>query len=386
MSTNDDEQLSRRETTHLRHPHAVWTSFDRYSRYAALAGVVRLSLGPGRHRVLDVGDASGYLRVFDRDLDVVSVDVAAYGEPLPGTVRVLGDGAHLPFPDDTFDAVISSDALEHVAPEQRAAFLREGARVSRDLVAIAAPFDTPGVGGAEDLVRRFALLTTGRPQEQLEEHRDYGLPGLEQTEATLRDCGLQVAARGNGNLHDWASMMMLKHQLMPRHALEPLSAGYDLAYNFLFTGRNAVPPFYRHVVAGRRSEAAVWPAPDGGDTPDAQPLLTSFLAANISEVVRQDVVPKLDEQLMAMRAFQANTQQGLETVLARVDEQVTSMTAMLSAQADARHEQSLATALARDALVNESLTHLENVVGALHARLDTLSRVVRHPLSVLRRS
>lgn len=371
--TNVTGQLARQEVRHVAHPRAVWTSFDRYSRYAALAGVVRASLGPGRHRVLDVGDASGYLRVFDDDLDVVSADVAVYGEPLGGAVRVVADGACLPFADGAFDAVISSDALEHVPPARRAAFLQEATRVCRELVAVAAPFDTPGVGGAEDLVRRYALLTTGRPQEQLEEHRDYGLPDVDETAQTLRDCGLVVDAQGNGNLHDWVSMMLLKHQLMPRTALDPLSAGYDLAYNYLFSGRNHVPPHYRHVVAGRRTAAPVWAAPTGADSPDAQPLLTAFLAANVTEAVRQDVVPRLD-----------GLQHDVDQCDRRLSEQSQQLTA-LAAQVDARHEQSVAGALARDALLMERLDRLEHVIGTLHGRLDTVAQLVRHPLAALRR-
>ena len=387
MSGDDTTaDLSRLETRYVRHPQAVWTSFDRYSRYAALAGVVRQSLGPGRHRVLDVGDASGYLRVFDPDLDVVSADVSSYGEPLPGAVRVVADGTALPFADATFDAVVSSDALEHVAPARRDGFLREAARVSRDVVAVAAPFDTPGVGGAEDLVRRYALLSTGTPQLQLEEHRDYGLPDLDATRATLQSCELQVDATGNGNLHDWVSMMLLKHQLMARPALDPLNAGYDLAYNFLFTGRNLVPPYYRHVVAGRRGAAPAWAEPDGTDSPDAQPLLAAFLAANITEAVRQDVVPRLDghtEQLASLDGrLQAQTAQADN--LSRLLESVAGDVALLPLLIDSRHEQSLATALAQDAAVLERLSRVEGLVGTIHGRLDTLSHALRHPLAALR--
>jgi SAM-dependent methyltransferase len=393
--------LSRLETRHVRHPAAAWTSFDRYSRYAALAGVVRNSLGPGRHRVLDVGDASGYLRVFDDELDVVSADVAIYGEPLPGAVRIVADGASLPFPDGTFDAVVSSDALEHVTPPRRREFLLETARVSRDLVAIAAPFDTPGVGGAEDVVRRYALLATGVPQEQLEEHRHYGLPDIVGTRETLQSCGLDVEVSGNGNLHDWVSMMLLKHQLMPRPALDPLSAGYDLAYNYLFTGRNNVPPYYRHVVAGRRGAAPVWAQPDSADSTDAQPLLAAFIGANATEVVRQDVVPRLDshteqldshtEQLGNLVRQVSALDSKLDSVTIGLEAQAQHLAALssgleeLGSQIDVRHQQALATALARDAALVDRLARLEGVVGTIHGRLDTLAHVLRHPLAALRR-
>ena len=58
-----DAEPVRREHTHVEFPDAAWTSFDRYARYGAIARAVRANLGPGRHQVLDVGDASGYLEL-----------------------------------------------------------------------------------------------------------------------------------------------------------------------------------------------------------------------------------------------------------------------------------------------------------------------------------
>ena len=313
-------------------PGAAWTAFDRYGRYGAIARALRANLGPGTWRVLDVGDSSGYLSAFDDSLDIVVVDVHLVDDPLPGTVRVAGDGSRLPFPDGAFDAVVSSDALEHVPPPARVAFLSELARVSRDLVLVAAPFATPGVAGAEELIRRFALLVTSRPQEQLEEHREHGLPTLEGTEATLSSIGFGVRSLGTGNLFDWATMMMLKHQLIARPALGPLDTGYDVLYNSLLAGRNGVAPFYRHLVAARRSaapETGAEPPSVDGTPPDLSGLMASFLAANAAEAVRQDVHTRLieverridgrvDDLAASLRTEGAAVQHSLEGVMAAV--------------------------------------------------------------------
>src|SRR4029079_15860530 len=126
----------------------------------------------------------------------------------PGAVVARSDGTQLPFADHTFDAVVSSDVLEHVRPERRAAFLAELRRVSRDLVVVAAPFDTPGVAGVEELVRRYALLATGTKQLQLDEHQDHGLPDLDATVGVLSagpetggsEPGGSVVVQGDGHL------------------------------------------------------------------------------------------------------------------------------------------------------------------------------------------
>ncbi len=233
-------------------PQATWTSFDRYGRYAAIVEAVRACLGDGRLRVLDVGDSAGHLHLFDPGLEVVGLDVTLASDPLPDTVAVRADGTRLPVADATFDAVVSSDVLEHVVPPGRDAFLAELTRASRDVVVVAAPFDTPGVAACEELARRYALFSAEAPQPQLEEHRDNGLPSLAATAAALESGGARVATVGNGNLWDWLLMMVVRFQLEARPDLRALSEGYDVWYNQALATRAHVGPYYRHLVVARR--------------------------------------------------------------------------------------------------------------------------------------
>ncbi len=333
----------RKEHRHVEFPGAAWTAFDRYSRYGAIVRALRSTLGTGTLRVLDVGDGAGYLSAFDPDVDAVSVDLAPTAEPLPGTVRLAADGTRLPFPDASFDAVVSSDALEHVPPDRRPDFVAELARVSRELVLLAAPFDTPGVAGAEELARRFVLLVTGRPQEQLEEHREHGLPGVEDTQAAFAALGLQVAVAGAGNLHDWLAMMLLKHQLVARPALGPLDTGYDIAYNWLFSGRDHVPPFYRHLVAAGRTAMPSFGAPTPLDEASADGiagLLAAFTAANVAEAVRQDTDTRV-----------------------------------------AATERMLADVSPRLAAIEDAMARLDARSEAIESSIERLIRLIRHPLA-----
>jgi hypothetical protein len=288
--------MTRKERSGIEFPDGTWTTFDRYDRYGALARCLRASLGPGRHRVLDVGDAAGYLHSFLGDVDLIGLDLRVQPERLEGSIAVEADGARLPFPDRSFDAVISSDVLEHVPPAARAAFLTELSRVSADLVVVAAPFDTDGVAGVEDLVRRYAHLVTGSPQEQLEEHAACGLPDLALAQDVLGAHG-SVAVTGNGNLWDWLELMLVKHQLLARPALQPLHDGIDLLSNLSMAGRAGEPPFYRHLVAARRSGVpelgTIPPAPLSPERVTA--LLTSLLVAAGPESTRVDLLPPIDQ-------------------------------------------------------------------------------------------
>lgn len=355
-------------------PAAAWTSFDRYSRYAAIARAVRANLGPGRHRVLDVGDSSGYLAIFDPGLEPVCADLVMAADPLPGTVRVNADGAFLPFPGGSFDAVVSSDALEHVPAGLRAAFLAEVCRVTTDLVVVAAPFATAGVEGAEALARRFVTIATGEPQDQLEEHHERGLPRVDDTVGAIERAGLSVRVRGNGNLHDWLLLMLLKHQIAARPAIGPLDFGYDVAYNLALSGRNEVGPFYRHVVVGRRRGAPGFGAQPGAldaSPADAVPLIGAWLSATVAEATRQDIatlLSDLSERQAALERFAQGLADGLNAVIASQD-----------AAATANAAQHAAT---QRSLVDVAglVSDLGVRVADVRAAVDNVFRLIRHPL------
>ncbi len=363
MPAVDDDLSSsgRTERSHLEFPGASWTSFDRYARYGAIARTIRSTLGPGDLTVLDVGDGSGYLRAFDPGLRAVSVDLVATDEPLPGTALMVGDGTALPVADGAVDVVVSSDVLEHVPAGARPAFLAELARVARRLVVLAAPFDTPGVAGAEELARRYAALAMGAPQRQLDEHAERGLPHLDDARRALEAAGLTVALRGNGNLHDWLLYMLVKHQVGARPALAPLEGAYDLAYNLLLAGRSEVPPFYRHLLAAARRGTPSFGTPLAsieGTPADTAGLLGAFLAANVSEVSRQDTVPRLDglaAELAIVRAELASLRGDVGAARVRADGALSSL----------------------EAKVDDSAAMLHHVLELLRHPLRAVSRKVR---------
>jgi len=87
---------------------------------------------PRRARVLELGGADGFqARIMrDRGYDVASIDIA--GRPAPERAFFdvqLYDGVHIPFPDQAFDVVFSSNVLEHISGLP--AMLREIRRVLR---------------------------------------------------------------------------------------------------------------------------------------------------------------------------------------------------------------------------------------------------------------
>jgi ubiquinone/menaquinone biosynthesis C-methylase UbiE len=54
--------------------------------------------------------------------------------PCVGDCFLQGSALSIPWPDNSFDAIISSDVLEHIAPDDIPVLVQELHRVSRSLV------------------------------------------------------------------------------------------------------------------------------------------------------------------------------------------------------------------------------------------------------------
>ena len=87
---------------------------------------------------LDVACGTGFLtrhlhgHITGLDQSARMLEVAA--QRLSNAALVQGDALALPFPDDTFDRVVSGHFYGHLDETQRAVFLREARRVAPELV------------------------------------------------------------------------------------------------------------------------------------------------------------------------------------------------------------------------------------------------------------
>ncbi|HWP47278.1 MAG TPA: methyltransferase domain-containing protein [Candidatus Limnocylindrales bacterium] len=233
--------------------------FDQYQRYRDAQEIVSiLKRGPEKLSILDVG---GYFRFRGEDLlpaplflseeKVTVLDVVDC--PLPGYVK--GSGTQLPFPDSSFQIVMTCDTLEHIHPNERSTFIEELLRVAGDYVLLGAPFYQESTQIAEKLLYEFIIRETGWVNVPLTEHLQNGLPRLEEVCEILKQKQLNYILFPSGYLYNWLFMMILRHFILSLHDPEPLDLMINKLYNLHFYESDHRAPGYRsHLLISKKKD------------------------------------------------------------------------------------------------------------------------------------
>jgi len=270
--------------------------FDQYQRYRLAADIIEKIQGDdGPMAVLEVGGWPPRLHLFLPDNEIKTVD-RVDGEA-PGYQKA--DALDLPFKHNEFDAVISLDVLEHIAPDDRPRFLSELCRVSKAVVVLAAPFYSDMVRAADLAVHEFVKSRTGVEQKFLREHVETDLPAIDETVKSLENLGRSVKTLESGRIDRWMLMMTIYYTLdSDPDQRESLPLVME-TYNRAFYEMDKAGPSYRHFMVGvteDRKDALDKVATLSGSSPEAG---DGEVAAAL-ELVRSSAIKVKDERMNAL--------------------------------------------------------------------------------------
>jgi len=216
--------------------------FDQFSRqYRVMQFIDKLRpTARTKFTILDVGGYKGKTPEFQTKDAVTVCDLVESDEP--HYVRV--NGTDLPFKEGSFDITVSFDAYEHVPRPQRAQFLSEIIRVSKQVSIIAAPFDNEKneVHKAEQRLNQYHSELYGQDHRWLKEHIDYQVPICKEFESLLKKHKLSFVALPSNDRVLWELLQTLYFSVELDRDLWERASELNWIYNNHIDALDTTPP------------------------------------------------------------------------------------------------------------------------------------------------
>lgn len=149
---------------------ALFSPYDIYERHRFIAS----NLSPD-WRVIDVGGELKNLSYFSEN-KIVEANLSS-GD-------IVYNGERLPVDDNSYEAVVSIDVLEHVPYQKRLSFIKDLVRVASQKVILSAPYGTRAHLRLEKKALE-SMISKGRDDKYLREHVINGLPQKNEIEKLI---------------------------------------------------------------------------------------------------------------------------------------------------------------------------------------------------------
>jgi hypothetical protein len=185
-------------------------SFDYVGRYQLIAETITRYFAASKTKPNQILDVGGLGSLLGQLLPIPLVVFDSEASTAESGAEQQGDGAHMAhIKDGSYDAVVTSDTLEHIPREDRKSFINELLRVSNDLVIICAPFNrSQGAVQEEAGLQDFYKNIVGQPDRWLQEHAEYGLPREKEILAHV-PADISVATFHHSSLQLWRSLLSI---------------------------------------------------------------------------------------------------------------------------------------------------------------------------------
>lgn len=168
-------------------PELKYMNHNQYFRFKSLADEIISRASKASISILDVGGGQGQLATFLPDNFTYCL-----AEPEVNGIS----GTSLPFPDNSFDYVVSCHVLEHIPENERSVFLDQLLSKSRQGVILLNPFHVEGSNVRDRL--KLVIEITGA--QWAKEHLNCSLPTVNEIQAYATERELQFCAKPNGTL------------------------------------------------------------------------------------------------------------------------------------------------------------------------------------------
>ena len=218
--------------------------FDQYQRYKIAEEIINELRDKKRMKILDVGGNPGILKKFLPNDNVFILDL----EKGKGKHFISGNALRLPFPNKSFDVVVSVDVFEHIPLKDKEKFLKEELRVSKRINIIATPCYDKELALAEKIVCDFIYVKYNIRYKFLEEHFKNKLPDLNATINFIKNRHFDCVWVNNGYLYNWLFMMLLNFHFEWMDSTKSILKKVNEFYNRNFYNSDNRVPSYRKVI------------------------------------------------------------------------------------------------------------------------------------------
>lgn len=226
--------------------------FDQYQRYKNASEIILLwmqNAGISNATVLEVGaNEHKNLQKFLENAQITYLDIVVPESLMNDPSFVVGDATAMDFDDASFDWVVALDVYEHIPAERRKLFIDELYRVSKHGILFCAPYYTPEVEEVEKRVNSIYRSLYGQDYVWLKEHRECGLPHLDETIEYIKSKWNHFIVFGHGSLEIWEPMTSAHFISAAYNEVVKYRINLDEYYNNRLYHLDYTENVYRHFI------------------------------------------------------------------------------------------------------------------------------------------